>query len=90
MSKEVQVKNYKIKFAKKPLKLKKFYEIEIRAITEKDALEQAYSLLGSKHKLPRQLLVVKEIKAISDDELKSSILREIAKDDSIKIPTSNE
>ncbi|MGC9780715.1 MAG: 50S ribosomal protein L18a [Candidatus Heimdallarchaeota archaeon] len=85
MSKEVQVKNYRITFFKKPLKNKIKYEVDVRAITEKDALTQAYSRIGSKHRVPQQLLKVHSIKEISIDEIKNPILKEIASDDKVKI-----
>lgn len=88
MSKEVQVKNFRILFARKPLKNKKMFEIEIRAVSKEDALEEAYSLIGSKHRVPRQLLVVRKVAEIDMMELKNPILREIAGNDNLKLPTS--
>ncbi len=85
MSKDVQVKNFRITFLRKPLKNKIKYEVDVRAITKDDALHQAYSRIGSKHKAPRQLLHVKSIKEISAQDIKNNILREIATDDDIKI-----
>ena len=85
MSKEVQVKNFRITFFKKPLKNKIRYEVDVRAITENDALTQAYSRIGSKHRVPRQLLKVHSIKEISNDEIRNPILKEIATDDNVKI-----
>ena len=90
MSKEVQVKNYKILFAKKPLKNKQTLEMEIRAVSEKDAIDEAYSLIGSKHRIPRQLLVVKKISEIETLDIKNPILREIAGNDDLKIPVSKQ
>ncbi|HUU79627.1 MAG TPA: 50S ribosomal protein L18Ae [candidate division Zixibacteria bacterium] len=87
MSKNIQVKNYKITFAKKPLKTQK-YEIEIRAMTKEDALEQAYSLIGSKHRIQRLQLEVENVKEIPDQKLKSPILRELALNDETKLPVS--
>ncbi|MHA1155111.1 MAG: 50S ribosomal protein L18Ae [Candidatus Heimdallarchaeota archaeon] len=88
MTKEVQVKNFRILFAKKPLKNKRTFEIEVRAVSKEDALEEAYSLIGSKHRLPRQLLVIRKVAEIDMQELKSPILREIAGNDNLKLPTS--
>ena len=89
MSKEVQVKNFRITFLKKPLKNKVKYEVDVRAITKDDALTQAYSRIGSKHRVPRQLLKVHSIKEISNEELKNPILKEIATDDKVKIHLNN-
>jgi len=85
MSKDVQVKNFRITFLRKPLKNNIKYEVDVRAITKEDALQQAYSRIGSKHKAPRQLLHVKSIKEISEDKIKDNILREIASNDDVKI-----
>lgn len=85
MPKEVQVKNYRITFLKKPLSMKHKFEVDVRAVSEDDALEQAYSRIGSKHRVPRQLLQVKNIKEIKNTEIKDPILREIASDDKVKI-----
>ncbi len=88
MPNEVQVKNFRILFARKPLKNKKMFEIEIRAVSKKDALEEAYSLIGSKHRVPRQLLVIRKVAEIDLTELKNPILREIAGNDKLKLPVS--
>lgn len=85
MPKEVQVYNYRITFLKKPLAKKQKYEVDVRAVSEDDALNQAYSRIGSKHRVPRNLLKVKKIKKIEDSEIKDPILREIATDENIKI-----
>ncbi|NPE08023.1 MAG: hypothetical protein GNW80_07060 [Asgard group archaeon] len=85
MSKDVQVKNFRITFLRKPLKNKIKYEVDVRALTKEDALHQAYSRIGSKHKAPRQLLQVKSIKEISAHDIKNNILKEIATDDDVKI-----
>ena len=88
MPNEVQVKNFRILFARKPLKNKKMYQIEIRAVSKEDALEEAYALIGSKHRLPRQLLVVRKVSEIDITELKNPILREIAGNDNLKLTVS--
>ncbi|NHJ40876.1 MAG: hypothetical protein FK731_12670 [Asgard group archaeon] len=85
MSKDVQVKNYRITLLEKPLKNKMQYEVDVRATNKDDALEKAYSRIGSKHRVSRKLLQVKSIKEIKTIELKNPILREIASDDKIKI-----
>ncbi|NHJ49211.1 MAG: 50S ribosomal protein L18a [Asgard group archaeon] len=85
MSKDVQVKNYRVTLLKKPLKTKIKFDVDVRALTKEDALEKAYSRIGSKHRMPRQLLQVKSIKEIDVAEMKNPILREIATDDNIKL-----
>jgi len=90
MPNEVQVKNFRITFVKKPTKNNQIYEIETRAVSKEDALQEAYSILGSKHRIPRQLLVVRKITEIDMQELKNPILREIAGNDNLKIPVSKQ
>jgi large subunit ribosomal protein LX len=85
MSKDIQVKNYRVTLLKKPLKNKIKFEVDVRALTEDDALKKAYSRIGSKHRVPRQLLQVKSIKEIKIADIKNPILKEIAADDKIKI-----
>jgi len=85
MVKEVQVKNYRITFLMKPLTTKRKFEVDIRAVTEEDAIEKAYSRIGSKHRVPRQLLKLKNIKEIKASDLKDPILQTIATEDNIKI-----
>jgi len=85
MPKEVQVKNYRITLLRKPLTLKVKFNVDVRAITEDDALEKAYARIGSKHRVPRILLKVQKIKVISHLELKDPILKEIAGNDEVVI-----
>ncbi|MHA1309059.1 MAG: 50S ribosomal protein L18Ae [Candidatus Heimdallarchaeota archaeon] len=85
MAKEVQVKNYRVVFMKKPLHTKVKVEIDIRATNKDDALEKAYSLIGSKHRLTRQQLSVKTIKEIDEVDIKNPVLAEIAGNDKVKI-----
>ncbi|MEA2070496.1 MAG: 50S ribosomal protein L18Ae [Asgard group archaeon] len=90
MAKKETVKNYKIRMQKKPFSLKQYFEIEIRALDKEKALDKAYSLIGSKHRVPRPLLHIHSIKKIKNTELKNPILREIAGNDEIIIHTKNE
>lgn len=86
MAKDLQVKNYKIVLLRKPLTLRhNRFELEIRAVNEKAALEKALSRIGSKHSLPRQLLKVESITEIPEQKLKNPILRELAFNDEIKL-----
>lgn len=86
MSKDVQVKNYKITFIKKPVKHNKRYEVELRALNKEDALDKAYAILGSKHRLGRLQLEVEKIKELTEQQLRNPILRELALNDNVKIP----
>ncbi|MHA1629308.1 MAG: 50S ribosomal protein L18Ae [Candidatus Heimdallarchaeota archaeon] len=85
MVKEVQVKNYRITLLRKPLTTKQVFNVDVRAVSKEDAIEKAFSRIGSKHHVPRQLLKVKKIKEIAASDLKDPILREIASDEKIKI-----
>jgi len=85
MSKDVQVKNYRVIFLKKPLHKKGKFEVDVRATNKDDALEKAYSRIGSKHRLTRQQLSVKSIKEIDETEIKNPVLKEIAGNDKVKI-----
>lgn len=46
------------------------YTIEIPAIKSADAIEKAYSLIGSRHKVSRNLVRILDIKEVSLDEVK--------------------
>ena len=85
MTKQVQVKNYVIVLAKKPFTSRVKFEVETRAVSEKDAIKKALSRIGSKHSVPSQLLQIKSITEIPDDALSSPILRELALNDDVKI-----
>jgi len=85
MAKDVQVNNYRVSFWKKPLHKKEKVEIDVRATSKDNALEKAYSIIGSKHRLSRELLTLKAIKEIDDVDLKNPILAEIAGNDEVKI-----
>ncbi|MFW9922704.1 MAG: 50S ribosomal protein L18Ae [Candidatus Thorarchaeota archaeon] len=85
MSKEIQVKNFRVTFLKKPLIKDEKYEVEVRALNETDAVNKAYARIGSKHRIDRDVLIVKAVKIIENDELKNPILREIAGRDDIKL-----
>lgn len=85
MAKDVQVNNYRVTFLKKPLHKKEKVEIDVRATSKDNAVEKAYSIVGSKHRLTRQLIIVKSIKEIDDVDLKNPILAEIAGNDKVKI-----
>jgi len=58
------------------------YTIETPAIKLADALEKAHSLIGSKHKVPRNLIRILDIKEVSLDEVKKKeviLLRTLGK-----------
>ena len=86
MSKDIQVKNFKITFIKKPVKNNKRFEVELRALNKEDAIEKAYAILDSKHRLRRLQLEVENVKELTEQQLRSPILRELALNDNVKIP----
>lgn len=52
---------------------------EVTAISEREALEKVYSLLGSRHKLKRYHIKISEIKTISPEEASRSNVLQILK-----------
>lgn len=52
---------------------------EVRALSEKDALEKVYSLLGSRHKLKRHHIKIVEIKVVSPDEASKPYVLQVLK-----------
>ena len=61
----------------------------IRALNQEDALEQIYNILGSKHKVKRNLIFIdpKDIKEITDpDEIKDPVIKAFATEDDLAIP----
>lgn len=45
------------------------FSIYVRAVKPKDAIEKVYSDLGSRHKLKRYHIKIKEVKEVSLDEV---------------------
>ena len=61
----------------------------IRAVNKEDALEQVYSILGSKHRVKRNLISVdkKDIKEVTDpEEIKDVVTKAFATEDDLKLP----
>jgi len=61
----------------------------VRAVSEEDALEQVYSILGSKHRVKRNLIFVdkKDIKEVTDpEEIKDVVTKAFAIEDDLKLP----
>ena len=61
----------------------------IRAVSEEDALDQVYSILGSKHRVKRNLIFVdkKDIKEVTDpEEIKDAVTKAFATEDDLKLP----
>ncbi len=61
----------------------------VRALNQEDALEQIYNILGSKHKVKRNLIFIdpKDIKEITDpDKIKDPVIKAFATEDDLAIP----
>ena len=61
----------------------------VRALNQEDALEQIYNILGSKHKVKRNLIFIdpKDIKEITNpDEIKDPVIKVFATKDDLAIP----
>ena len=56
---------------------KQKFKIEVTALTEKQALENVYSILGSRHKLKRNHINIYEIKEISPEEIENQYIKEL-------------
>lgn len=51
---------------------------EIRAMTEDDAREQLYSLLGSCHRVQRKAVVIEQIKVIPPQTAENTLIRKLS------------
>ena len=51
---------------------------EIRAITEDDAREQLYSLLGSFHRVNRPAIIVENVSVIQPEESENPLIRKLS------------
>ncbi len=61
----------------------------VRALNQEDALEQIYNVLGSKHKVKRNLIFIdpKDIKEITNpDDIKDPVIKAFATEDDLAIP----
>jgi len=61
----------------------------VRALNQEDALEQIYNILGSKHKVKRNLIFInpKDIKEITNpDEIKDPVIKAFATEDDLAFP----
>ncbi len=55
------------------------FVLELRALNEKHALEKAYSLLGSRHKLKRYHIKIEKIEVISPEEVSRPYITKLLK-----------
>jgi len=53
------------------------FTIEVTALSEGQALEKVYSLLGSRHKLKRRNIKIQSIEEVSIEDVKSDYVRRL-------------
>ncbi|MHA1259696.1 MAG: 50S ribosomal protein L18Ae [Candidatus Heimdallarchaeaceae archaeon] len=83
------VKTYYIRGEFKKRKKRIPFGKYIRASTKENALEQIYSIIGSKHKVKRNLIFIepKNIKEITnEDEIRDVVIKAFATEDDLAIP----
>jgi large subunit ribosomal protein LX len=51
---------------------------EIRAVTEDNAREELYSLLGSFHRIPRPAIKIENISVIAPEEVENPLIRKLS------------
>lgn len=83
------VKTYHIRGEFKKRKDKIPFGKYVRALNVEDALEIVYSIIGSKHRVKRNMIFVdsKDIKEITNpDEIKDVVVKTFASEDDLAIP----
>lgn len=74
----MEVKNYRIEGEMLIRNTWQKFVYEARALNARQALERMYSELGSRHKLKRVHIKVKNIREVPPEELKNPYIRAIA------------
>ncbi|MCE4612915.1 MAG: 50S ribosomal protein L18a [Desulfurococcales archaeon] len=54
------------------------FEVYVRALKEEHAIERVYSELGSRHKLKRRHIRIKEVKAVPIEEIEDPAILRLA------------
>ena len=83
------VKTYHIRGEFKKRKRKIAFGKYVRALNVEDALEQVYSVIGSKHRVKRNVIFIdsENIKEITDpEEIKDAVIKTFAVEDNLAIP----
>ncbi|MHA2357160.1 MAG: 50S ribosomal protein L18Ae [Candidatus Heimdallarchaeaceae archaeon] len=83
------VKTYHISGEFKKRKRKIPFGKYIRALNVEDAVEQVFSVVGSKHRVKRNVIFIdeKNIREITEpDEIKDSVVKAFATEDNLSIP----
>ena len=83
------VKTYHIRGEFRKRKRKIPFGKYIRALSVEEALEEVYSLIGSKHKVKRNVIYInpEDIKEITNpEEIKDVVVKAFASEDNLSIP----
>jgi large subunit ribosomal protein LX len=83
------VKTYHIRGEYKKRKRKIPFGKYVRALNIEDALEQVYSVIGSKHRVKRNVIYInsEDIKEITDpEEIKDVVIKAFTVEDKLAIP----
>ena len=83
------VKTYHIRGEFKKRKRKISFGKYVRALNVEDALEQVYSVIGSKHRVKRNVIYInpKDIKEITNpEEIRDVVIKTFTVEDNLAIP----
>ena len=72
-----EVKVYRVSGKIRKPNLKTEFSKEIRAIKPEDAVEQVYTLIGSKHRVRRFQMSITKVEEIGLDEVQDLIIRKL-------------
>ncbi|MFX0206495.1 MAG: 50S ribosomal protein L18Ae [Candidatus Hodarchaeota archaeon] len=76
----MSVKIFRLRGTYGTKKKKSVFNCEIRAMNEKEAKERLYSELGSKHRIKRHLVNIKDTKLIKDvEDIHDPIVKSLTK-----------
>ena len=72
-----EVKVYRVSGKISKPNLRTEFSKEIRAVKPEDAVEQVYTLIGSKHRVRRFQMSISKVEEIALDEIKDLIVRKL-------------
>jgi len=79
----MEVKVYRVRgvalFSPDRVRVWQPFTIDVRAVKKEDAVEKAYSDLGSKHKLKRSHIKIIEVYEIAPEESKYKYIKDLTK-----------
>ena len=85
MSKEVKVRNFRIKGIFRDHQNNIGFTRDVRAIKETDAVEKIILQLGSNHAIKRNHIKILEIQEISAEKVRDPFVKEFATNQSISV-----